>query len=1153
MALHRFERRVLAVSLSLFPRYVVLLAILLLCSARSARADAFDTLRGYWVGTLTNGSGASSITSTANSYWSTMDTNASRSYLWSNLPLGSDSSDITSTFSQLEAMALAWATPGSSLYGNSSLAAAVAGGMDWMVANAYTPTGKEYDNWWDWEIGGPQAFNNAAALLYPALTATEVTNYGSAVDHFGPTGSGATYGWMTGANLTDKCKVVLIRAIIGKNSTLMTSGQTNLSPVFPYVTNSDGFYTDGSFIQHSVIAYTGTYGNVLLSDIGQLVNLLNGSTWQITDPNLTNVYNWVSDSFEPLVYNGAMMDMVRGRAISREYETEFSDGGSTISSARSIAQFAPAATAAALTNWANSPQLPPGQFQFADMDRVVALRSGFGLGLSLSSSRIANYESINGENLHGWFTGDGMTYLYLGGTDTQFTGDYWPTVDPYHLPGTTVEVFTRTNSIGEGTTTGQTWVGGAQVAKTYGAAGMSIAPYATTLTGKKSWFMFDNEIVCLGAGITCGGGYEIDTTVEDRRLGAPATNNFTLNGTTYSPVIGWSNSPASASWCALQGVAGYYFPGGASNLTAAFVSSTGSWYQINTGYSSTSLTDDYLKLWFNHGVKPTNNAYVFVILPNATAASMSTYATNPDVVVLTNTATVQAASKPALSVTAANFWVDGTNFAGLITVNRKASVITSENISGLSVGIADPTQTNSGSITVILNRSATGVASADPGVTVVQLSPQVIISVDVNGSLGKSYQAVLTYPPPALTWDANTGSGGTHPLDGTGYWDFGSWWTGSADVSWSDATPYSAIIGAGGTAGKVTLLNPHTATSLTFNPVATGAYTVAGAASLTLTNGITANASATVAAPLVLAANQTWTVASNRVLTVSGALSGPGVLILDATNGTLVLNGTNSNTGSTVLNGGTVLINGATGTNNFTVTAEATLGGTGTVNGPVSVSGVIAPGNSGVGTLTTGGEVWNSGGTYQFNVNNATNGSGRDFLAINGALNLQSALGGFGGGEPFYVNLVSLTASNSPGPVPGFANTVSNSWVILTASGGISNYAPTRLLLRTTAFSNAFTGTFNLGTNGNSLVVTCTPPLVVTPVLNSWANFTPGGFNLSFTGTNGQTYRVLATTNLLWPLTNWLVLTSGVFGSGTASFTDSAATNPEEYYRVTSP
>ena len=73
------------------------------------------------------------------------------------------------------------------------------------------------------------------------------------------------------------------------------------------------------------------------------------------------------------------------------------------------------------------------------MDRVVHLGAGYGFGLSLCSSRIANFESINGENLRGWFTGDGLTTLY--NADLNAFGDsYWATVDHYRLPGVTVAI-----------------------------------------------------------------------------------------------------------------------------------------------------------------------------------------------------------------------------------------------------------------------------------------------------------------------------------------------------------------------------------------------------------------------------------------------------------------------------------------------------------------------------------------------------------------------------------------------------------------------------------------------------------------------------------------------------------------------------------------
>ncbi|HTB85023.1 MAG TPA: polysaccharide lyase family 8 super-sandwich domain-containing protein [Candidatus Sulfotelmatobacter sp.] len=753
-----------------------LLYLLLLPGLNYLRADEFDTLRTYWQNYLiNNGGGVSSITSTANSDWSSMNTSPTRTYLWSDLPLGSVSANITGTFQRLQAMALAYATPGSSLQGNSSLAAAVGGGLDWMTTNVYTTTATEYDNWFHWEDSGPMALDDAMLLLYPALTGTQITNYCVSIDHFNPYSPYATFGWMTGANTSDKGLVMLLRGIAGRSTNSMVTAQTNLSPVFLYVTTGDGFYSDGSFVFHSNgtidgIAYNGHYGLVLLGDIPEIVDLLQNSTdWKITDPNLANVYAWVTNSFEPFLYNGTMMDTVRGRIVSWSYETESGDGSSTLGAMGQIGQFAPPAIGTAFTNFINSPRLASGQFHFPSMGREVALRSGFGFAISMESSRTADYESINSGNLHGWHQGDGMNYLYIGSTENQFNSDFWPTVDPYHLPGTTAETNTLGNSANQTKTTDQNWVGGAQVAKTYGVAGMSLHPLSTTVSGRKSWFMLDNEIVCLGAGITCGDATGVDTTAENRRLGNPITQTFTLNGTNITPATGWSsNLPvATASWCALSGTGGYYIPAGNSNLVASFTANTGSWSQINSGDDSTSRTDDYFRLCYHHGTTPTNASYSYIILPNATTTTVSNYANAPDILILSNTPAVQAVKKVSLGVVAANFWTNGNSSADLISVNNKSSVITWENTNGISIGVSDPTQTNSGSITVTLNRAAVGLLSADPGITVQQLSPQVIFSANVNGSAGKSLQAAFSYSGPGIPIISSVYPNGTNLCQST--------------------------------------------------------------------------------------------------------------------------------------------------------------------------------------------------------------------------------------------------------------------------------------------------------------------------------------------------------------------------------------------------
>ena len=970
----------------------------------------FAALRQYWqtylTGTNNSAATLNSLASSANSYWSTLNTSPARTNLWSDLPLGSGqpgintgSSHMDSTFGRLATMAQAWATAGCSLQGNASLAAAITNCLDWMCANVYTTTAIEYDNWWDWEIGGLQNLNSAVVLIYPALTAAQITNYTACVDHFQPPNNP----WYTGANLTDQCKGMLIRAIIGQNSNLMTTAQLNLSPVFAYVTNSDGFYVDGSFVFHTDFPYTGGYGVTLLADVGQLVNLLNGSSWQITDPNLANVFNWVFQSYMPVCYHGEWMAMVQGRTFARGP----AGSGGVPWMIPPVEQFAPAATAAAIASWSGTLSMPPSQYQFASMDCVVAWRTNFCLGLRMSSSRIANYESFAGENLHGWFMGDGMMYLYLGSGESQFTSDFWPTLDMYHLPGTTAETVARADAAQwSGTTTGQPWVGGAQVANLYGTAGMSLAAVRTTLTAKKSWFMFDNEIICLGAGITCGDASEVDTTVENRRLGTPPTSTFTVNGAVNPPVIGWSSNLTSASWCALDGVAGYYFPGGATNLHAAYVANTGSWYAIDNSESTTSYTDDYLTLWFNHGKQPTNASYAYVVLPNYTAANMAAYAASPDMVVITNTTTVQAASKPADGLVAVNFWMDGTNSADLVTANKQSAVIVSQNNFQISVGVADPTQTNSGSITVILNRPATAVLSADPGVTVVQLSPQIVLSVNVNGSAGKTYQAAFSSPANTLTWDVNPSGTGTHPLDGSGTWNSSNtnWWNGSADVAWNDANPSIADFGANGTAGVVNVAGAHTNSWLLFNPTASGIYTLSGSGSLTVNTGIVANASANVNVALNLPLSQTWTVASKQDLSLGAAvtpaasavlsLAGGGAVSLRGGNNQLPASATVGFAGNGILDLG--------GTSQTLANLMAANGYTGSLqNGNLTVT--ATGGFNPFGTLTSSSTLDLSGLSF-FNYSNASQSfTVQGTVATSGSFNLN--LAGAGGSN-------NLTAAN---------------------------------------------------------------------------------------------------------------------------------------------
>ena len=112
--------------------------------------------------------------------------------------------------------------------------------------------------------------------------------------------------------------------------------------------------------------------------------------------------------------------------------------------------------------------------------------------------------------------------------------------------------------------------------------------------------------------------------------------------------------------------------------------------------------------------------------------------------------------------------------------------------------------------------------------------------------------------------------------------------------------------------------------------------------------------------------------------------------------GIWALAGANVYTGATTVSSGTLFINGSTASGSaVSVSAGATLGGTGMVSGAVSVStnGILAPGNSGVGTLrlaNTGAAALTLNGiTNKFEIANVAGTS--DAIAISGALVLNGA------------------------------------------------------------------------------------------------------------------------------------------------------------------
>lgn len=512
-----------------------------------------------------------------------------RTCLFADLPMveknKTGSSQITLTFDRLKAIVLAYETIGSQYYKDPVVKREIIAALDMMIENHYslyyasggTGTGlgngnNSFGNWYDWRIGTPRQLCDLLLMFYDELTPDQLAHYVEPImaNNKQVDTTGANRTWI--ANIFIQCGILL------GDGELVEAGKAGVKDVFKYVDRYDGFHEDGSFIQHNYYAYNGGYGKALLCTLAPMMYVLNGTDYAIQyEDNCEQIfYDMIFEAYEPLIYGGRFMDMAREREISRVANQDSIPGRQAIrsiimltdvlpdgqreralsmvkewlSDEEVLAQvcvdpiggyneyYLPAGVINMATNILGSDVVPRGSLirhkRYGAMDRVVHLRDNFGYTVSMSSDRIRNTEGTNDEGLRLWNIGDGLTYLY--NSDKSYYSDhYWATVDYQRLPGTTVNrVPGRAPKAGYGTHNPYKFAGGTDLGE-FGIAGMEMQGVGTTKRdgahAKKSWFMFDDEVVALGSDIRSTlDNSGVETIVENRKVAMDKSNTLTVNG-----------------------------------------------------------------------------------------------------------------------------------------------------------------------------------------------------------------------------------------------------------------------------------------------------------------------------------------------------------------------------------------------------------------------------------------------------------------------------------------------------------------------------------------------------------------------------------------------------------------------------------------------
>ncbi|WP_107416083.1 polysaccharide lyase 8 family protein [Streptomyces sp. CdTB01] len=738
-------------------RRAVLLAAAFLATtappARATAADPYETLRLRWLD-LALGTGydpaaepyASRLARTgelARTFRAAMAPTPTS--LWPGYPYDPPAG-ITQSYGRLWTMTQAYVQPGTGSTGDPALLADVLRGLDHLSATVYNPTTTRYGNWWEWQIGSPRLLMDITAALYDRLADAQRQAACAAVDHFVPDTMLTDYsGTSTGANRVDLCRSVALRGVLGRADAKIALARDALSPVFPYVTHGDGLYADGSFVQHTWVAYSGTYGQVMLDGLGRLFTLLAGSPWEVTDPNRQTVLDSVEHAYAPLLHDGLVMDSVNGRAVSRGHlksddlhvmRSDHFHGQGVIAAIALLAGGANPAERARWTSYVKgwierdtvTPILTAPQFDVADlarlhavadaavpaapepvghrlfpaMDRAVHRRPAFTANIAMCSDRIAYYECGNGENPRGWHTGAGMLSWWAAGRPTdQYTDWYWPTVDPYRLPGTTVSTFRLPDRAGGewgAPKPDVRWVGGTTDGE-YAAVGQHLKGLGSTLQARTSWFCLADAVICLGAGISCVDGVPVETVVDNRNLGEGGTQEFVRG----------------PGWAHLEGHGGWVVPHG--DLHTLREDRTGAWSDINTTSTDERATRRWQTLWLDHGTDPEDASYLYVLMPGASRRAVAARAADRHwLTLLANDAGRQAVHVPSLGLTAANFWRPGT--AGPLASSAPASVLLRRHGRTAALRVSEPTRTGE-PLEITWDHPVRGVIRADDSVRVV--------------------------------------------------------------------------------------------------------------------------------------------------------------------------------------------------------------------------------------------------------------------------------------------------------------------------------------------------------------------------------------------------------------------------------------------------
>jgi chondroitin AC lyase len=524
-------------------------------------------------------------------------------------------------------------------------------------------------NWWHPQIGIPLLIAPVMVLMEAELT-DEQMDRGYRILERSKIG-------MTGQNKVWLSGNVLIRSLLKRDMDTIKLASESIEEEL-VISMSEGIQPDWSYHQHGPQLQFGNYGLSFVNDMIKWTSILRNTPYQFNEKKISILRNYVLNGQQWVTWKDQLDISACGRQL-------FVDS--------------PASKAASLSKHfikletldpvfgdayrkANQYESLTGHKHFWRSDFQVWRCPDYYFSVKMCSERVIGAESCNSENIQGYYMGDGAAFLYQTGEEYR---NIFPFLDWKKIPGTTtlqdddpLPVLTA-----RGYRIESDFVGGVSDGEN-GAAAMDYC--RNGLRARKSWFMFDGKIACLGAGIWSNAGLTVTTGINQTYLNGEVTVKIN------DQAIGVNGKQVfiSPSWILHDNI-GYLFPEGGKIMLQA-ESTEGSWNWVAKSYPDERISADLFRLWFDHGKNPRDRSYEYILIPGADREKLENLE-KKDHLEIRNDKDIQAVYSKDRTCVGIVFYKAGM-FDGdpVIEVNKPCIVMVKQKPEGLQVSMADPSQ-----------------------------------------------------------------------------------------------------------------------------------------------------------------------------------------------------------------------------------------------------------------------------------------------------------------------------------------------------------------------------------------------------------------------------------------------------------------------------